>query len=824
MRRGTKKSWANGSAKSAALRVSLAAGLLLQSFGTAVYAKESRAAIVVDVEGTVMVAKEGGSAEFRAFPDMSLGQGDRIRTESGSTITLRISDQGDEVVVGENTELALSSLVSADDGSKTSKLKMWAGSLWFKVKKLVNADDRFEVETPTAVMGVRGSNGYIEMKFGQLFALMASGVLATKPTNGTGQTAFIYPGQQITLLPDGAADPSANVTPVDIGAFVASAPPDVIRKVIASIMVIREENEQLVQNIASGARPIDPGTGLALDSADALNAFSANLTHLLAHIAKAAIERNLMPESEVRQFVDESNRKFPENPIDLDNVPPFDPTAGLDPAAADRVMKRLDQIRQERKRQLEEEKWKEEEKKRDNAELFERLQALSEAVKEENRKALEEKEKKAEEKYVSGLTPEERERFEADKQEAERQKRQQEEARAENENPGTLPANPGTGGGTGGSTGEEPDGGVDTTAPTATLLLNQGDAVTHDPAVLLYMAPSEPVVSYKAAESLADLENRPWLPYQSPAVYQLERPDEGGTRTVYVKLKDAAGNESDVTSDSIDYVPQPGEMPGGTFTINGDQAVTASSQVVLNYTSPPGAVAAMFSENKADLEQETGTWHSIAAPSGQFEFALSAGAGDKTVYMMFKDGNGVKSAIAHDSIVYDPSAKKTVLKSTPSSLANLQPFETFQVEIALNGFRAEQANSIYAVEVELEYDPYVEAQIINGAPAGDVFPGNAVQLGRPSGSRNGKTLYTYAATKYNDGSPAGTSDISIDSASPLTLVTIPFMAGEVAGSGTIAISKVRLVDHEGRTVGDSSIHGSVQIDNPVISFTVGGNP
>lgn len=86
---------------------------------------------------------------------MSLNQGDTVYTGANSSVTLNLSSGDADVTLGENAEINVSDLNSSD-GNKKSKLKVWAGSLWVKVKSLAGSNDEFEVETPTAVMGVRG--------------------------------------------------------------------------------------------------------------------------------------------------------------------------------------------------------------------------------------------------------------------------------------------------------------------------------------------------------------------------------------------------------------------------------------------------------------------------------------------------------------------------------------------------------------------------------------------------------------------------------------------------------------------------------------------
>lgn len=386
---------------SLSLCLTLLFSLLSNMLAGAAYAKESRAAIVVSVKGTVMVTKAGGSTEYRAFDEMSLNQGDHIRTEDESSIVLQVVDQEDEVTIGPNTEMYISSLLESDEGGKKSKLKVWAGSLWFKVKKLVNADDEFEVETPTAVMSVRGSNGYIETMYGQLFALMTSGVLETTTTGGDGSSDSIHisPGQQIQQSGEQTDDLAQNVTPLDIKSFVANASPDIIHALLTSIQEIREENEQFVQDLSSGTKSVDSRTGLSLGTPELQQQFGSNLTNLLANIAKEAIDSNKIPASEVNDLIAKANEGVTGERIDLNNVKPFDPSVGLDPEVQRTKAEKMQQQQEQRQAAQERERQQQQERQNQNQALLDRLNAARQQLEEANNKAREEAQQRANEAF-----------------------------------------------------------------------------------------------------------------------------------------------------------------------------------------------------------------------------------------------------------------------------------------------------------------------------------------------------------------------------------------------------------------------------------------
>ncbi|MFK7696687.1 FecR domain-containing protein, partial [Paenibacillus sp. HJGM_3] len=427
-------------------------------------AKDSRAAIVVSLQGTVMVTKAGGSNSYRAFEEMSLNQGDHIKTEAGSSITLQIVDQEDEVTIGENTELYISSLVEAAGGKK-SKLKVWAGSLWFKVKKLVNAEDEFEVETPTAVMGVRGSNGYIETKLGQIFAIMASGVLNASSTGNENEdasaSANIYPGQQFTLPDSGAGvDPSVGVAPLNIEEFVSRANPAMIVQLIETIQQIAEENQTFIEQVGTGTKQVDPKSGLTLSDAGTLSQFGGNLTNLVANIAKVAKDTNKVDAKEMDTLIAKVNESLTGEKIDLANVKPFDKTIATDPEVLKAKEAELARLEAERKQKQDEARLQEEERARQNAALLAQLEAEKAKQEEANRQAQQQQKQQTEETYKQGLGEAEKARFEADKQRTDQQQQQQGGQQPGTQQPGTQQPGtqqPGTGTQQPGSGSEEPE-------------------------------------------------------------------------------------------------------------------------------------------------------------------------------------------------------------------------------------------------------------------------------------------------------------------------------------------------------------------------------
>lgn len=121
-----------------------------------------RVAVLKELKGDVKVKKSGGTKAFKAFKKMSLNEGDTLTTGAGASVVLELSSKDadeDTVTIGESSQVDFTKLSDAK-GTK-SKMNIWAGSMWVKVKSISNAGDTFEIETPTSIMGVRGTQFFL---------------------------------------------------------------------------------------------------------------------------------------------------------------------------------------------------------------------------------------------------------------------------------------------------------------------------------------------------------------------------------------------------------------------------------------------------------------------------------------------------------------------------------------------------------------------------------------------------------------------------------------------------------------------------------------
>jgi hypothetical protein len=119
----------------------------------------SRTAKILEMEGSVEVKAASGSW-MPATVNMELKQGDMIRTKAKSFALLNVDGmaQTATVEVKENSELSLAELTQ-NSGEKTqvTLLDLALGEVLIKAKKLHSEKSRFEIKTPTSIVGVRGT-------------------------------------------------------------------------------------------------------------------------------------------------------------------------------------------------------------------------------------------------------------------------------------------------------------------------------------------------------------------------------------------------------------------------------------------------------------------------------------------------------------------------------------------------------------------------------------------------------------------------------------------------------------------------------------------
>lgn len=375
----------------------------------------------------------GGVLTFDAYVGMKLGEGAVLATGAQATAQLRTLDKGDEITAGSSTVLAATELRDTT-GILTTRLNVLAGHLFSHVATLNHSADRFEIQTGQATHAVRGTNLMISLNplTGVMEVALASGRVETASNFGFLPPALsstpvtptlINPLQQITLgttPPTGLFNP--NVNPVDVNGLIQNASPDVIAAIIKNKAAIDEENAQYLEELKKKL------TGTSTDPAipnvttqQELEALQNNLNQLIGNIAKDALDNGKLSKDDLNKLIEEANKKIDsaDGKLDLDNVKPMDPTAGLDPLMETERQKALEKIQEEQKAKKEQQQKLEEQLQSQLGAKLNQLEEQRKKLEEANKQAEEEAKKKAADALLKQLAEKQQEEFKKAQQQAE---------------------------------------------------------------------------------------------------------------------------------------------------------------------------------------------------------------------------------------------------------------------------------------------------------------------------------------------------------------------------------------------------------------------
>jgi hypothetical protein len=151
--------------------------LLIASASVSLYAQESIGK-VVSLDG-IVEAKLDENSQWRALNKKSdIYEKDTIKTGENSKVDIFFVDETN-VSIGPETTIKIEKLVcSPAQNHREGKMNVVMGKARFNVGKLFSKDSSFEVRTPTAVAGVKGTSFIVNVTSEQLTQLMGlSGVV-----------------------------------------------------------------------------------------------------------------------------------------------------------------------------------------------------------------------------------------------------------------------------------------------------------------------------------------------------------------------------------------------------------------------------------------------------------------------------------------------------------------------------------------------------------------------------------------------------------------------------------------------------------------------
>lgn len=186
---------------------------------------------------------------------------------------------------------------------------------------------------------------------------------------------------------------------------------------------------------------------------------------------------------------------------------------------------------------------------------------------------------------------------------------------------------------------------IDKTAPSGSIIINNGDAYTTSLSVRLTLTATDDTSGiYQARYSNDNIwDTEPWEEFSTTKDWTLQSGD--GARTVYYQIKDNAGLISEAYSDTIilDIAP-----PTGSIIINGDATYTTTTTVTLTLS----ATDSTSGISKMRFSNDNITYTEWQAYTTSNPWTLQNGDGEKTVYVQFQDKAGLTSTYI-DIIVLD---------------------------------------------------------------------------------------------------------------------------------------------------------------------------
>ena len=143
------------------LKILAVAVLITTTLAVIVFAASTpRTASVTEFRGAVEVRLGAQGKWLPAKTGMILTQGSAIRTKANSMAILELDGKAKtaKVEMKENSQLSFAELVE-DKTQNTQKtlLDLSVGKVMIQVNKLRAANSKFEVKTPTSIVGVRGT-------------------------------------------------------------------------------------------------------------------------------------------------------------------------------------------------------------------------------------------------------------------------------------------------------------------------------------------------------------------------------------------------------------------------------------------------------------------------------------------------------------------------------------------------------------------------------------------------------------------------------------------------------------------------------------------
>lgn len=202
------------------LSLSIAAFFILL-FAPGLRAAGENSARVKFLIGKVEIMANGKTDWKRARMRQEVNSGDRIRTSLNSRIEIKMPD-GSVIKINENTTFDVKEIkVASRDKEDSMSFTLWAGNIWAKFRKVVSNRQKRTIESPSAVVAIRGTTLDMNVDMSQnTLVRVFEGRVSVKSPLVAGEV-FVCSNQQSTVEKGKAPTPPRAISGTTEGSGTA---------------------------------------------------------------------------------------------------------------------------------------------------------------------------------------------------------------------------------------------------------------------------------------------------------------------------------------------------------------------------------------------------------------------------------------------------------------------------------------------------------------------------------------------------------------------------------------------------------------------------
>lgn len=152
-------------------------------------------ASVIETKGEVNVKKSNKT--MKAFEKMKLSESDGISTAANSTVKLLL-EKKIAIMLAEKTSVEIKELKELG-GGQVNTIKLSSGSVLSSIDKKLDVNNSYIIQTPTMIMGARGTDYIVTVDGSQIRVQVLSGVVSISEIGNAGDEVKVEAGYQITI-------------------------------------------------------------------------------------------------------------------------------------------------------------------------------------------------------------------------------------------------------------------------------------------------------------------------------------------------------------------------------------------------------------------------------------------------------------------------------------------------------------------------------------------------------------------------------------------------------------------------------------------------